>query len=50
MGTALGLSLGNMGLLGLGLPVGMFIGLAMGARMDKKAEEEGRQLNIEIKS
>jgi hypothetical protein len=49
MGTALGLSLGNMGLLGLGLPVGMFIGLAMGTRMDKKAEEEGRQLNIEIK-
>lgn len=49
IGAALGLSLGNMAFLGIGLPVGMSIGLAMGSRMDNKAKEEGRQLDIEIK-
>ena len=48
IGAALGLSLGNMAYLGIGLPVGMSIGLALGANMDKKAKEEGRQLDIEL--
>jgi predicted RND superfamily exporter protein len=48
-GVALGLGTGNMGLLGAGLPIGMIIGIAVGAGMDKKALEERRQLNIEIK-
>lgn len=50
IGAAMGLSLGNMGYIGIGLPVGMFIGLAVGTQMDKKAMEEGRQLDIEIKA
>lgn len=49
LGVAFGTSIGNMGLLGIGLPIGMVIGMAVGSRMDKKALEEGRQLNIEIK-
>ncbi|TCC89324.1 hypothetical protein EZ428_16650 [Pedobacter frigiditerrae] len=50
IGVAFGLSIGNIGLLGLGLPIGMIIGLAIGASLDKKALNEGRQLNIEIKN
>ena len=48
IGAALGVSLRNMAFLGIGLPVGMSIGLAMGSNMDKKAKEEGRQLDIEL--
>ncbi|HKL90669.1 MAG TPA: hypothetical protein VJ880_05765 [Allomuricauda sp.] len=48
IGAAFGLSLNNMAYLGIGLPVGMSIGLAMGSRMDNKAKEEGRQLDIEL--
>lgn len=49
LGIALGASLDNMGLLGIGLPIGIVIGLAVGKEKDKKALEEGRQLNLEIK-
>ena len=49
LGVAFGVSIGNIGLLGVGLPIGMAIGSAIGSGMDKKALEEGRQLNIEIK-
>jgi hypothetical protein len=48
LGLALGTSIGNMGLLGIGLAIGMVIGMAVGAGMDKKAVESGRQLDIEI--
>jgi len=48
IGAAFGLSLNNMAYLGIGLPVGMSIGLAIGSRMDNKAKEEGRQLDIEL--
>jgi len=37
---------GNMGLLGVGLPIGMFIGLIFGKRLDKKAACENRQLDF----
>jgi hypothetical protein len=50
LGVAYGLSIGNMGLLGLGFPIGMAIGLGIGAYLDKKAFNEGRQLDIEIKN
>ena len=50
IGSAFGLLIGNIGLLGLGLPIGMVIGLLIGYRMDKKAQAEGRQLNIELKN
>ncbi|MBN2614547.1 MAG: hypothetical protein JXR71_02530 [Bacteroidales bacterium] len=49
LGVALGASLGNMAFLGIGLPLGMVIGMSVGAGMDKKAGQEGRQLDIEIK-
>ena len=49
IGVAFGASLGNMGLLGIGLPIGLAIGIAVGTGMDKKAFEEGRQIDLEIK-
>lgn len=50
IGVAFGLSIGNIGLLSIGLPIGMGIGIAVGMSMDKKAMNEGRQLNIQIKN
>lgn len=49
IGIAFGLSLGNIGLLGIGLPIGMAIGIAVGTFLDKKAQAEDRQLDVEIK-
>lgn len=49
IGTAWGASMGNMAFIGIGIPIGMVIGMAIGARMDKKAFEEGRQLDLEFK-
>ncbi|GAB3499828.1 hypothetical protein GCM10027341_23940 [Spirosoma knui] len=49
IGVAIGLSAGNIGLLGVGLPIGMAIGLLVGTILDKKAMEEGRQLDFEAK-
>lgn len=49
-GVALGMSLGNMALLGIGLPIGLAVGIAAGSGMDKKAFEEGRQLDVEIRN
>ena len=49
LGAAFGASMGNMAFLGIGLPIGMVIGMAVGTTMDKKALEEGRQLDLEIK-
>ena len=34
---------------GISIPIGMVIGIAVGSAMDKKAFEEGRQLDVEIK-
>ncbi|MCA6074340.1 hypothetical protein [Fulvivirga sedimenti] len=48
LGVSFGLSMGNMAFLGVGLPIGMVIGMAVGANLDKKAAEEGRQLDVEI--
>ena len=47
-GTAFALSLGNTAFIGIGLPIGMALGMAIGAKMDKKAEEEGRQLDFSV--
>jgi predicted RND superfamily exporter protein len=49
IGVAYGTAIGNMGLLAIGIPIGMVIGMAVGAGMDKKAKQEGKQLNVEIK-
>lgn len=48
IGVAFGTSMGNMAFLGIGLPIGLGIGIAVGTQMDKKAEQEGRQLNIDL--
>ncbi len=49
LGVAFGVSLGNLAFLGVGLPIGMGMGVAVGTSMDKKAFEEGRQLDVVIK-
>ena len=49
MGVLFGLSIGNMGMLGIGLPIGMAIGVGLGSSMDKKAYNEGRQLDFVVK-
>ena len=49
LGLAFGATLGNMAFLGIGLPIGMVFGMSVGTNMDKKAFEEGRQLDLEIK-
>ena len=48
IGVVFGASLGNMAFLGVGLPIGMAMGIAVGSGMDKKALEEGRQIDLEI--
>lgn len=45
IGIAFGLALGNLAFLGIGLPIGMGIGIAVGTGKDKKAQEEGSQLD-----
>jgi predicted RND superfamily exporter protein len=49
IGMAISLALGNMALLGIGFPFGLMLGLAVGISMDKKAKQEGRQLDIELR-
>lgn len=49
MGVAFGASLGNMAFLAIGIPIGMSIGIAIGTGMDKKAHEQDKQLDIEIR-
>jgi hypothetical protein len=49
VGVTLGSSTGNMGFFGLGIGIGMAVGMALGTKMDKKAFEEGRQLDFEVK-
>lgn len=48
LGVAFGMSIGNLGLIPASLPMGMGIGAMVGAGMDKKALQEGRQLALEI--
>lgn len=46
IGMAIGVAIGNIGLMGAFLPIGMAIGLAIGLGMDNNAAAEGKQLNI----
>lgn len=48
LGVAFGSSLGNMAYIGIGLAMGLAIGLGIGSAKDKKAEEEGLQLDWDI--
>ncbi len=38
----------NMAFIGLGMPFGSLIGAAVGDRKDKKAQAQGRQLDVDI--
>ena len=49
MGVAFGLMMGNLGLLGIGLPIGMGVGIGVGTYLDKRALNEGRQLDVDLK-
>ena len=48
LGVVFGASLGNMGFMGIGIAIGIPVGLVIGTGLDKKAAEEGRQLDVEI--
>lgn len=48
LGVVFGASLGNMAFMGIGIAMGIPVGLAIGTGLDKKAAEEGRQLDVEI--
>jgi hypothetical protein len=48
IGTAIGMSIGNMAFVGFGLVIGMIFGITYGMEMDKKAKDAGKQLNVEI--
>ncbi|HCI55298.1 MAG TPA: hypothetical protein DFI01_05150 [Bacteroidales bacterium] len=49
IGLLFGLSIGNFGMLAIGIGIGMAIGVGVGTSMDKKAFNEGRQLDFEAK-
>jgi hypothetical protein len=49
LGLGFGLSIGNFGMLAIGIGIGMAIGVGVGTSMDKKAFNEGRQLDFEAK-
>ena len=46
LGLVFGIVFKNMAFMGIGLPFGFSIGLALGTGLDKKAEDEGRVLDI----
>lgn len=46
IGLILSIPLGNMSMLGAGLPIGMGIGIAIGSTLDQKAEKAGKQLDL----
>jgi hypothetical protein len=48
LGVVFGFSIGNLALLGIGIPIGMAIGIGFGTYLDKKANEEGRQLQYKV--
>jgi hypothetical protein len=48
LGVVFGASLSNYGFIGIGLPIGLAIGIAIGSKKDQEAQEQGRQLDIEI--
>ena len=49
IGLAFASGLNNMAFISFGLPIGLSMGMALGISMDRKALEEGRQLNFELK-
>ncbi len=50
LGVVFEASFGNMAFIGIGLPLGLVIGMAVGTGMDNKALEERIQLDLENKN
>jgi len=48
IGIAFSAATDNYGLLAIGLPIGMVIGIAVGSGMDKKAAKTGKQLDFKL--
>lgn len=48
LGVAFGAVLNNYAFIGIGVPIGFVIGIAIGSKKDKEAFEQGRQLNVEV--
>lgn len=48
MGVAFSASLDNYAFIGIGLPIGMVIGMAVGAKKDEDAKKKGLQLNVNM--
>ena len=48
MGVVFGMLLDNIAFIGVGMPFGMMIGIALGESMDQKAAAEGRQLDVSL--
>ena len=48
LGAVFSLALDNVSFISIGLPMGLAIGVAIGTFYDNKAEEENRQLELEI--
>ena len=46
-GIVISSALDNYAFFAIGLPFGLSIGLALGAARDKKAKDEGTQLNVQ---
>ncbi|REC56380.1 hypothetical protein DRF62_03490 [Chryseobacterium piscium] len=49
IGVVFGLLMGNIGLMAIGLPIGLGVGAVVSSSMDKKALQEGRQIDVEMK-
>ncbi|MBL4604476.1 MAG: hypothetical protein JKY02_02075 [Flavobacteriaceae bacterium] len=49
LGVTFGASIENMGFIGIGMPIGMMIGIALGTKKDKDAASAGKQLTIVLK-
>lgn len=47
IGMGIATAIDNFGLFAAFMPVGMAIGIAIGSQMDNRAEQEGRQLDVE---
>ena len=47
MGTVFSTVFGNYSYLGMGIPIGMVFGLVIGANLDKNAEKDGKQLDLD---
>jgi len=46
LGTVFSSILGNYSFMSIGIPIGMGIGMAYGTTLDKKAEDNGKQLDL----